>query len=56
MSSIQSHGRKTLLCVWSELQRGGINLSRIIKYGMAVSYFLISNEDRTRGNRLERGP
>lgn len=49
------HGRKTLLGGWSELQRGGITLSRIIKYGMVVSYFLISNEARTRGNRLKRG-
>lgn len=34
---------------------GGVILSGIIKYKMVVSYFLISSEDRTRGNRLERG-
>ena len=37
---------------------GGVEiyLSRIfIKCGMVVSYFLISNEDRTRGKRPKRG-
>lgn len=34
---------------------GGVILSGIIKYKMVVSCFLISSEDRTRANRLERG-
>lgn len=48
--TVSSKHRSLSLLWWVET-----NLSRIIKHEMVISYFLTSNEDRTRGNKLKRG-